>query len=640
MKRISKIGVLVLASSGLIFSCGNKEEQSTVDANDKPVVINTESKDGLVYEIALDAQSYSIKKYVGKSNNVVIPETFEGLPVKGIKKFAFRNSAVTKVHLPKSIESIEEYAFIGNDVLNEFEVDKENQSFVVRDSGLYRVIDKDSETYELVCAIAKLSGEFEVSEKLSVLNGAFQSTNLTILKFNAQKLSGHFHKWFGLTNDAIPSTFGEVVITGGNVNSNAFIGINNLEAVVLKEGVGTIGDRAFFNCSNLNSVLIPDSLTSIGEKAFANCANLKLIRIGNSESPSLSSIGDGAFQNDESLILEEKSGLLYFGNPNVKHLVLVKAKDKSLSYYATQSETKFILDEAFKGCSKAEEISIPSVFSIGSTAFAGCASLEDVTLPARLKTIGSKVFDGTKVITEHGINDNKGGVYLETSDGQKRLLVKLDSTSSNLIVHEDTAWIDTYALNSNTKLKTIECDSNGYRAVDDRYLVSADSTILYGTIKDAQLEGFNLLSNIREIAPYALSFASAENFVLPNKLIKIGDNAFDSFEELDGVNNPELKLPETVLSIGNSAFENLSGYDTISLNDGLLVLGEKALANNAQASLNPLFLPGSLSYVGANVFEGSKFSSIKVEADENPSNWDAKWSGSTPIESIMFGASR
>ena len=66
----------------------------------------------------------------------------------------------------------------------------------------------------------------------------------------------------------------------------------NIEKVVIKDGVTSIGKNAFSNCLGLTSITIPNSVTSIGERAFEICSSLTSLTIPNS----VTSIGDCAFR--------------------------------------------------------------------------------------------------------------------------------------------------------------------------------------------------------------------------------------------------------------------------------------------------------------------------------------------------------
>ncbi|MCD8389405.1 MAG: leucine-rich repeat protein [Oscillospiraceae bacterium] len=57
----------------------------------------------------------------------------------------------------------------------------------------------------------------------------------------------------------------------------------SITAVVIEDGVASIGNCAFYYCSNLTSVTIPDSVTSIGYEAFYECTSLTDVYYGGSE---------------------------------------------------------------------------------------------------------------------------------------------------------------------------------------------------------------------------------------------------------------------------------------------------------------------------------------------------------------------
>ena len=89
---------------------------------------------------------------------------------------------------------------------------------------------------------------------------------------------------------------GEATIVGGEKYS----GEVELSSTVVINGntysVTTISDGAFQNNTNITSATIPESVTNIGENAFDGCRNLSTIIIGKS----VSSIGTKAFANINS----------------------------------------------------------------------------------------------------------------------------------------------------------------------------------------------------------------------------------------------------------------------------------------------------------------------------------------------------
>lgn len=123
--------------------------------------------------------------------------------------------------------------------------------------------------------------------------------------------------------------------------------LENIQKVVINQGVSSIGDYAFYTKSHskISSIVMPDSITSIGNSAFLFC--------------------------DQLSNLELPDGLLSIGRG------------------------------AFSRCQGLREIKIPdSVTSIGPYAFSGCIQVKTVTIPKNVSSIGAGVFTACSTLTE------------------------------------------------------------------------------------------------------------------------------------------------------------------------------------------------------------------------------------------------
>lgn len=160
----------------------------------------------------------SIMEYKGSSENVAIPDNFDGFPVVSIGEKAFQNKhSVVSVTIPDSVTYIGRGAF------------------------------------------------YSCSNLKSVVIGKSVET----ISVNA------FRECMSLEKIVIPDSVKKI-------KEYAFCGCENLTSVDFGNSLEGIGDYAFSSCSSLTSVVIPDSVTYIGDYAFSNCGSLTDFTIGKS----------------------------------------------------------------------------------------------------------------------------------------------------------------------------------------------------------------------------------------------------------------------------------------------------------------------------------------------------------------------
>ena len=186
----------------------------------------------------------------------------------------------------------------------------------------------------------------------------------------------------------------------------------DVRAIIIKDGITSIGNRAFRDFPNLLEVSIPESVTSVGIAAFRNCPCLTSITIPDT----VSSIGGNAFNDCSGLReLSIPSSITYikentFSDCESLTKVCIPSGVQGIGWNAFFSCTSlfeliipntvdYIGDNAFRSCVRLTNITIPdSVIYIGSRAFYGCTGLERIEVSAKTK-IGRLAFpDNTHII--------------------------------------------------------------------------------------------------------------------------------------------------------------------------------------------------------------------------------------------------
>ena len=168
-----------------------------------------------------------------------------------------------------------------------------------------------------------------------------------------------------------------------SISSDAFQYCTSLEEFSWHENIETIGFGAFWGCASLDNVVIPDNVRFIGNYAFAYCDKLKNVTLGQGSN--------------------YDSGGMFKACKSLEQIVIPDGEEKIVGnmFEDCSSLKKIVLPEsltsigfkAFKGCSGLTDIIIPeSVTSIGGYAFTDCSSLKSLTIPDGVTNIDNSAF--------------------------------------------------------------------------------------------------------------------------------------------------------------------------------------------------------------------------------------------------------
>ena len=322
---------------------------------------------------------------------VAIPDALGGKPVTSIGDFAFYNCTnLTSVTIPDSVTSIGEDAFYGCSGLLSFVVSDNNDNYAAANGLLLSkdkrtlikgvngdVVISDSVTSIGVVAFSGCGGLTSVTIPVSVTtieSSAFFGCG-SLMRVNITDIA----KWCAISFGLYWCGNSRLTCDGFELNytHNFYLSGEKVVALVIPDGVTSIGDYAFLGCNGLTSVTIPASVTSIGDYAFDNCTNLTSVTIPNS----VTNIGEHAFVGCYSVT-----------NLVASHVPGGIDPDWLTSVTIPDSVTT-IESSAFSGCSGLTSVTIPdSVTTIESWAFSGCSGLTSVTIPDSVTNIGSSAF--------------------------------------------------------------------------------------------------------------------------------------------------------------------------------------------------------------------------------------------------------
>lgn len=358
-----------------------------------PVTVNAASVDDLTFELNEDGTYYIVSDCDDyASGDVVIPETYDGLPVKEIGEHAFSYCGyIISVSIPKYVLKIGDCAFYDCYQLESVQVP----------DGVEIIGQSAFEDCEKLSAISLPNSINSIGGEAFLYSGIYN--DLSNWKNGVLYIDNHLIR----ANSEINETY-TVKIDTITIADNAFNNCSELKICIIPDTVISIGQGAFCDsglvnvslgngiteiknetfhcCSELSEIVVPDGVKSIGESAFGYCYSLEKITLPDT----IQKISSNSFY---STIYEENennwnNNALYISN----HLVRTRS-DIIGGNYTIKNGTITIADNAFKDCVAITNVTIPeSVVSIGNNAFSDCVRLKSITIPASVVSIGDYAF--------------------------------------------------------------------------------------------------------------------------------------------------------------------------------------------------------------------------------------------------------
>ena len=562
------------------------------------------ASEGLEYTLSSNGMFY-ILTGIGSctDTDIVIPDTYENLPVKTIQRLAFSGcESLTSVVIGNNVTNIGDDAFrdctnlasvvIGNNVTN-----IPNRAFAHCTSLMNITIPAS------VTSIG--NWPFIGCDNLTSISVDINNSMYKDIDGNLYNKSGTRFIEYASGKTALSFTIPDGVTS---IAKWAFAYCTCLRSVVIPVGVTSISDEMFYYCTNLTNITIPDSVTNIGSAAFFNCKSLSNIIIPNN----VTSIDKMAFSGCSSLVnIEIPNRVTSIGDS-------MFANCTSLTSITIPNSVTNIGPSAFKYCDSLTSIKIPdSVTSIGDQAFMYCFGLTKVIIGDSVTSIGDEAFRYCKSLVSIVIGNSVTSIGKSAFGQCGEIYVVYNN--SNLPFEIGKVMNDVYlAYNAkvlvNNGVITYADDGFEYILTEDgflfRHIESQYSLIAY--------IGDEITVTLpRDINGNAYSTSSVRGFVnvlIPDNVTSVEDYMFSGCASLVSVN-----IPNTITSIGKAAFDGCSNLTSVVIPDSVTSIGEDAF--EGCISLTSVTIPDSVTSIGSYAFEGCK-SLSNVIFDGTIKQWD------------------
>jgi hypothetical protein len=363
--------------------------------------------------------------------------------------------------------------------------------------------------------------------------------------------------------------------------------------------VRIVSDYAFVDCPTLRKITLPETIEYMGSYAFENAAYLETVIIP--ETIEFTEFGSNVFDytpamgylaentEDGAVILGQNVLFAYIGNADtyvVPDEIDIIAENcfflSGVGEIILNSSITEIRPYTFASCRNLKEITIPEqVMYIGPNAFSNCTSLEKITLSDSLQSIGEKAFEGTAIkeiylgdsifnimgafagcetIEKITVSENNKDYF---TDGNALFFRSYDYDGEE-VVHTDELYLEYFIINS---------DLTSYTVPSDVVFIGD-----YAFYNNKTLTEVKITSPVY-VGICSFAYCKFESFDFSN-VTEINHSAFKGCRNLTSA---DLSNTEYIY---DSAFENCTSLADVTFGENLGVIGSRAFANTAVASLD------------------------------------------------------
>ena len=411
----------------------------TVDASQN-------SKFGVTNGMLFIDQKKTLSEYFGDDTSIVVPEfctnigrtafasksieriSFNSSTTLSLSSYAFDESQLKEIELPKCLKSIGEYCFNRCYKLEKVTFDDECSLSMIPDQCFYsctslkeinipRNVQKICNESFLLCSKLKTL-DLKQTRIESIGESAFSQSGVTRFEFPQTLVSigdNSFEKC-----DVKSVDFSQAKIA--SVPKSCFSECKSLESIIFSDSTETINILAFNKCQSLKNITLPYKISTVETHSFTGCLLLESVIL--KKNCMLKTIKPRAFANcpnliklvvdeDDEKFIFEKGALL---SKNRTDLTFFLPSSKT-TVFVVPSTVKTVGTSAFEECTNLQMIIFPDngTSKIEFRAFAGCTRLKYVHLPDSLTSIGEQAFEGCERL-------KCGSIYTSNLDSIKEML--------------------------------------------------------------------------------------------------------------------------------------------------------------------------------------------------------------------------
>jgi len=617
----------------------------------------------LSYELQADG-TYAV--FAGPNfdqvTNVVIPQTYDGIPVTVILENAFYNhKKVVTISIPDSIELVGINAFSNTDSLaeiNVYEVPGNHRKYYSSHDGA--LIRDDMGTIFLEAFPRAKTDSFTIPEGVQVLrNKVFQYAKVSEIVIASTVTSIQTKAFYRCEN------LKRIEFAGGRTSevafdSTMFFLTENIEEIKLPAKIKEINIDLFKSFEKLTTIEVEDGGSRYGsvDGMLTNAIKDTIVYAptaikGEYRVPgSINYIADGAFSDHKGITsVVIPAHVLGIGNnafSDCVHITMV-------TFEGGRLDDLTVGTNAFARCNQLRSVNFGKkgatetdigAITIGDSAFApNDAAVKNLTAVifgdgTNIKSIGNNAFKDQTNLYNISYGDNVvvaaiGNYAFSGNTSLKTILIHSSTTSvgagafagctdaANVVFAEGGTEVSfgEGVFASCTKLVKVQlpstvtslqnsafagCDALSEITVDaNNKVLAAIDNVLYGI--DSNGKPVTLL-----FYPKTMAADSAALAMLPwSTITAIGDYAF--------AENPKITsfvIPATLTSIGNNAFAGCTNLASVTFAEGgsaALTVGNNAFASCSKAE--EIKLPARTVSIGASAFEGCAFESFEMPAN-------------------------